>query len=323
MNSLRRVAAAAGLWVAIVLTGAADAPPGMTATSSLDRPAMWVADRITFTVEVRTPRGFDILLEDLGRDRLKTNGLDVLDSETAREPDGDGTKYVVRFVLTTYKIDVPTPSIAAFPVRYYVTRAGQRPAEASPAGSVMVPGAALAFRSLLLDDQPSDVRDGRAIPPRWAPYRVLEPVGIGLMLLAAAPVLFLTLDLMRRARARRPATARPSPRQVRLAARAALNEIRAIDPAAADARRLAFARLDAVVRQHVADVCNVPIVGLTPDEIAPALDGCAGRIPAELVAAILTTCELAGYAAPASQPSAEDWRAALTQAEQLLTARRS
>ena len=87
---------------------------------------------------------------------------------------------------------------------------------------------------------------------------MLQPVGLGLILLSLAPVALLALAGLRRARQRRQTSTRRSLRQARQASRASLEAVRAADPASAEERRDAFARLDALVRQHLSDVCWRP-----------------------------------------------------------------
>jgi hypothetical protein len=188
---------------------------------------------------------------------------------------------------------------------------------------LVVPGAKVAFRSLLPDDQVAyEVRDGRSVEPRWLPYRLLGPVGIGLILVSLAPVAFLAVRLAALARERRRSSVRVSSRHAQRTTRAALEEIGSAEPDTLEARRAAFARLDGVVRQHVAEVCGVPAAGMTPEEIARAIEPWAARLPSELVTSVLTRCELARYATPELQPSAAAWRDALAQARQLLSAGR-
>ena len=124
-----------------------------------------------------------------------------------------------------------------------------------------------------------------------------------------------------RARERRHQQVRPSARQAKQAARMAFDEIRALDPATPEARRDAFARLDAAVRHHLHDVCGVPAAALAAEEIARSIEPCAGRVPVELATAILDTCERARYAPPTLQPADGEWRATLAQAEQVLAGR--
>ena len=76
------------LMLAVGLAQAA-ASPGPAATATVDRPAMWVGDRITYTVTVTCPRGVDIVIDDLGRDKLKLTGLDVVGADSSRHEDVD------------------------------------------------------------------------------------------------------------------------------------------------------------------------------------------------------------------------------------------
>jgi hypothetical protein len=297
-------------------------PPAVTVTASVDRPAIWVADRLTYTVEIVCRHGVDILVDDLGRDKLKLTGLEVVGADVRRREEDDATRYAFDYTLTTYRLDVPTPVMGSFPVRYYLTRAGQRPQEAAPAGSVLVPPVAVAFRSLLPDDQAIyDVRDQRLVPPRWLPYRVLGRVGLGLVLVSVTPAVLLLIRIVTGARARRRVGPTRSLRHARQTARAALENMRATDAVDLEARRDGFARLDALVRQHVTEVCGVAAAGMTPDEIDVALQPYAGRIPVDLVTSILASCELARYGRPDLQPSPEMWHEAVGQADRMLSAR--
>ncbi|HEX9366588.1 MAG TPA: hypothetical protein VF921_08170 [Vicinamibacterales bacterium] len=143
-----------------------------------------------------------------------------------------------------------------------------------------------------------------------------------MILLSIAPVLVFAIGLVRVARRRRPRDPLRSTRQTRQAARAALEEIRAAEPSTAEARRDAFARLEALVRLHLDAACGVPAAGLTPSEIATALESAGSRVPARLVSSVLTACELARYAGPDLMPSSDAWRDTLADAEQVLAAGR-
>jgi hypothetical protein len=289
----------------------------------VDRTALWVADRLTYTIEVTCRRGHDILTDDLSREKLSLTGLEVVSTDTVRRSSGAGaTSYEFRYVLTTYRVDAPSLKIGPLSLRYFVSRAGQRPDEAAPAGTVQVPATTVAFRSLLPDDQPSyDVRDRRSPDARSMRYRVLQPVGLGLILVSIAPVAFIAIAFGRRA-TQQSRSARRSLRQARQGVSTSLDAVRAADPATADNRRDAFTRLDAVVRQHLSAVFGLPAASMTPAEIAAALGARATELPVELASSVLQTCELARYAPPALLPSIADWRDTLAHAEQVLAAKR-
>ena len=290
----------------------------VTVRTSLDRTAMWVADRVTYTIEITCARGVDVLADDLSRDRLKTGGLDVIGGDMARRSASAGaTIYQVQYVLTTYRTDVPALTIAPLTVRYAVTRAGQRLEDAAPAGEVHVPGATIAFRSVLPDDQ--DLAGIRSEKPPHATLSwlaALEPVGIGLIIVSIVPALSAAAAFVRRSR--RPRVHR-SVRAARHRERASLEEVRRMDVGTVDGRRDVFTELDTLVREHLREVCGVPGASLTPHEVPFALARSGTKVPAELVASVLATCELARYAPPHAMPSAEACRDAVNSVEQIVT----
>src|SRR5262249_57561020 len=111
------------------------------------------------------------------------------DADTDRRSTSDGgTLYRFRYVLTTYRTDVPVLTMAPLRVRYAVRRSGQRLEDAAPAGDVQVPGATVAFRSVLPDDQ--DLRGIRSDKPphaRAIRFAALQLVGIALVIVAIVP----------------------------------------------------------------------------------------------------------------------------------------
>jgi len=294
------------------------AAPDVTVRTSLDRTAMWVADRVTYTIEMTCKRGVDVLADDLSRDKLKTEGLDVIDGSTGRRSTADGgTVYRFDYVLTTYRTDVPALTIAPLRVRYAVRRAGQRLEDAAPAGDVPVPGATIAFRSVLPDDPDhSGIRSDKPPHARPARYAALQLVGIGLVIVAIVPGVLAIAALVRRIRRPR---LRRSARAVRHEERASLDAVRQMNIETAEGRREIFSELDALVRQHLRDACGVPAAGLTPHEVPFALTAANARVPAALVAAVLEACELARYAPPHATPSADACREAIKSVEQIVT----
>src|SRR5207247_1413180 len=138
----------------------------------------------------------------LSRDRLKTGGLDVIGGDMARRSASAGaTIYQFQYVLTTYRTDVPALTIAPLTVRYAVTRAGQRLEDAAPAGEVHVPGATIAFRSVLPDDQDlSGIRSEKPPHATLSWLAALEPVGIGLIIVSIVPALTAAAAFVRRRR---------------------------------------------------------------------------------------------------------------------------
>ncbi len=299
------------LTLAAPQTAAADS---VTVNVHVDPPAMWVADRVTYTIEITCPAGVDIVVEDLDRAKLPLNGLDLLSAEMHRRQEGGAVRYTFDYVVTTYRVDVATPGIGALKVRYFLTRPGQRAQDAAPAGTITVPATTIPFRSLLPDDQTaSQVREGSAIQPRWLPYRLLGTVGIGLILVSIVPAALLVARAARAGRRRR-TQPRPSARRARQAAREALDAIRSTDASDPRARREAFTRLEALVRDHLAMMVGPDFAALTADEMRSTPTNGHSHVAWERVVSVLESCEVARFAALDTHPSVEDWRKAVDDA---------
>ena len=288
-------------------------------TASFDRSAMWVADRVTYTVVLTCRRGVDVLADDMARDKVHLDGLELAGVDSSREDRGDGvTTYRYAYHLTSYKVDQPTQKFGEMRVRYYVKRPGQRVEDAAPAGDVMVPGASLVVRSTLPDEAQTAVfRDARPAQQRSTLLAALQPIGVGLVIVSIVPAALWVALLVTRARAR---TAHRSARQVRHEEQSTLEALKAVDLTTEGGRREAYDRVNSLVRMHLREACGVPVDGLTAAEVAPALSARSGRLPVELVASVLSACEQARYGAN-GVGSAQACRETIDQAEHLLAVR--
>lgn len=287
---------------------------------SLDRTAVWVGDRVTLTIQISSPRGYDVLDDDLAKEKLALDGLDVVSTDTSRSEDADGRVVrEFRYVLTTYRTDLPTLRVAPMSVRYYSTRAGQRIEDTAPAGDVRIPGVVVAFRSVLPEAQETfAMRDGRPPAERPQAFAMAQPVGLALVVVSIVPAAIWGIALAGKARRR---TAHRSRRQARREERASLEAARALDVSTPEGRRAAYTQIDAVVREHLRDVHGIAGPSLTPAEIDAAMSERAPRVPREPVVALLAACEGARYAPPEALPSADACRDALAEAERMVTGR--
>ena len=327
-SAVRRLTAGAALLVAIALcvtttaeaqTSAQVQPPRVS--SSVDRTAMWIGDRVVFRVEIVCAPGVDILLDDLAADKLKVNGLQMLSSDAVVVNDASGgSTHQLRYVVTSYAIDNPSPSIEAISVRYYARRPGERLQDVAPAGDVRIPGAVIAFRSTLAESQVDlAIRDGRTPPPRRAMFARASQIGLALVVLALAPAVVLAAAAIRQRTAGKPV--RRSARQTRQEQRAVLERIRSMDVSSPEDRRRACDEIGTAVRGYVASHTHVPATALTPAEIDALLAARGGRIRREDVVALLTTCDEARYRPAQAPMSAEACRDAIASAEQILAGR--
>ncbi|HKB14123.1 MAG TPA: hypothetical protein VKD69_25840, partial [Vicinamibacterales bacterium] len=120
------------------------------------------------------------------------------------------------------------------------------------------------------------------------------------------------------ARRTRPRERPRSARQVRQDERSSLEALQALDVSTVSDRREAYARINALVRDHLRTVTGVECGGLTPAEIAAAMRGHDGRVPLELATTVLAACDQARYAPPDALPPAAACREAIDQATRVV-----
>jgi len=288
------------------------------------RTALWVGDRVTYTVELRLGPRVEILADDLSRDKLRPEGLEVVGYEAGRETARDGAAIqTFRFDLAAFELPRPGFSlrVGPLPVRYYVRTPGRGPAETAPSGEVLVPPLLLGFRSTIPDGLESyAARDVRPAPGFSRGAALAGPLGWSLILAAIVPVVVWGAAAARRVRRPR-ATARRASRTAESVTRAGLAALAQLDPASAPARREGYDRLDALLRSYLADSLGVPAAGLTPPEVETALSGRPPDGRGGALAAVLAECELARYSPPAMLPGPDQFARAVREAERVLARR--
>lgn len=291
----------------------ADEPP-VTARARVDRTALWVGDHVHYVVDVRCQPGVDIVAADLAADRLALIGLEVVSSEVDRQVDEHGVRYRADHVLTTYSFDA-SPAIGPLALRYRPLQAG---APDAPAAEVSLPGVSLALRSALPEalDQ-ARLRDEGVIQPLPLVVRLAGPLGLGLLVLSALPILSRAAGAIRRAvgrlRSRAPKAAGESLSEE-------LAALRAIDFRSDTERRRAYPQLDALLRRRATEVLGLDAFALTAVELARSAQA-SGRLVLEGLDEVLEDCEMARFGREASLPSAARFALGLETAGQLLQAR--
>jgi hypothetical protein len=294
----------------------ANAPPPVEVHTSVSHTAVWVGDRVTYSIELRCAPQVDIVTEDLATDRLKLDGLEVRDVSIDRDDSEAGRlTYRVHYSLVTFNLEAPVLKIGEIPVRYSIRRPGQRPGDpAPPSGEVRVPALTLALRSTLPDTEvAAQIRDGRPLQPLPRRVALARPVGIGLLVIAAAPVGLLVFNLARRAGRLR---SRGPRRVTRRERRASFEEIKALDLASSALQREAYARLDTLIRDHARQTIGIAAAALTPSELSAATTPPERTRLLEQIQSLLEECERAKYAL--RPPDPERWSGVLLEAEQVL-----
>jgi hypothetical protein len=286
--------------------------------TSVSRTAVWVGDRVVFTVEFRRAPNVEIFMDDLAPERLRLEGLEVLDTSTERDSSAsDRVIDRMKYTLATYNVESETLGIAPIPVRYSVRSLGQKAEDALPAGELIVPALHLALRSTITPSGDAvQIRDQRAVRPLPRRIRYAEMVGWTLLALSAVPVLLWVIRMVQRARRARPKRVSRPPLRRRVAA---LEEIRDAAVSTPAARRAAYVKLDAWIRENVPLAGGAPASALTPDEVVTALADSKSVEWRQQLERVLLECEQAKYGV--DLPPADRWPAVVEESAQLTLAR--
>ena len=325
---MSRIAAgwsAAAVMLALVACGEAKPRPAggvregtpVIVRSSVDRTAAWVGDPVTYTVEIVCAPGYDIIEDDIARDRLRLDGLELRTSDTARDVRADGgVLYRARFQVASYTAERDSVHIAPLSVRYYQSAGGHTGER--PAGTAEVAGADIVVRSTLPESVGVQIRTARTPLFLPASLRLVQPLGLTLLALSiGAVIVALAVPAVRSRPPARPGRPDGAPRADY---RTALEEIRRLNGTAdPEILRGAFARLDQVLRDRLTDD-GIPARALTPDEIDSWSQTAADATRQRVVAQVLRDCERIRYGGPGQPLSHSMLVELLERAEPLVAA---
>jgi hypothetical protein len=287
--------------------------------SSVDRTTAWVGDLVTYTVELTALPGYDIVEDELARERLPVEAADVRSASTSRETRDDGTViYRTRFELASYRPQAEQLRIGPLVIRYYRKQEDGTIAAQSPVGTVSVPEEEIVLHSTLTESAGLMLRVGRApmlLPSFTRAAYAFYAMGFALVALSLVTVALALRGTVSRRRARE--RAQEPARRPAIEYQATLKDIRQLDHAAdPEAVSHAFGRLDQLLRQALSDM-NTDARALTPDEI-DSLAGNGDGTAARAIARVLRECERARYGGPSHRSSREQLTHALDRAEELL-----
>ena len=282
-------------------------PPPVEVHTSVSHTAVWVGDRVTYSIELRCAPQVDIVTEDLATERLKVDGLEIRDVAIDRDASEAGRlTYRVNYSLVTFNLEAPALKIGEIPVRYSIRRPGQRPEDpAPPSGEVRVPALTLALRSTLPDTEvPAQIRDGRPLQPLPRRVALARPrrnrPAAGCRRAGRTPAL--------QSRAARQPLAVPgtetrdTARATRLARGNQVARHRRPRPASARPTRSSMR----LIRDHARQTSGIAAAALTPSELPGAATGILEQDPAAR-----TDPDLAGgvRASEVCAPAARPWSA--------------
>jgi hypothetical protein len=292
-------------------------PSPVQVRTSLDRTAMWIGDRVTYTVELQSSSGVDVLLDDLAADRLQIEGGEAIRVDT-EDGAGAGDIRRVRFVITTFRVDTPEVRIAPFTVRYFARGTLSAAGQTAPAGEVTVPQAVIAIRSTLPEGgRLPELREPSALRPAPRYVRVAGAVGLALIALAVVPFALVSADLPRLVR-RSVAVGRAGWNRRRQ--RQGIEDLRALNPSTPDERISAYAQLSQAIREHLRLTTGIPAHAMTPAEVREALERRGSGALAAEAESLLAACERSQYSPAPLTP--DGWRDAMRQADEIVRRKR-
>ncbi len=287
--------------------------------TSVSQTALWVGSVVTYTVRLTCRPDVDVLQEDLSADKLPLNGLQVVSQSVNRGAMNDGrTSYTVAYRLTTFEPGGEAVGVGDWTVRYVAGTHGA--GSSAPAQEVQIPGAALAWRSVLpaalntLEIRDARVADG--VPAWWRSTR-----SVGLALLAVSAIAFGWLAIPRVAATRTPKVKRRAGKESARDVQSAFSALRHTAVANPADRLNAYGTLEAAMRRRAGDVAALPGAALTPAEFATRVSAARVPLAADELARILSACERARYQPIDRLPSEQEFLATLDAAEQLLASR--
>jgi hypothetical protein len=267
-------------------------PADIRVRSELTQTAAWVGDPVEFVVEIDMAPGVEVVADDLKPEKLTLEGLELGETTTSVVTRADGWRTLQHRYRVTAWDTTPPKRIGGLVVRYRRPVTVATADGSAPAAELKVAGATLPVRSTLPDDSSvGGARDRQAgLPgPAWIAW--LRPLGLGLLVLGAAPVVLWLAGRTRRPRLLKPRTSR---RSLQAQAKALLDELQIIDTSSPEGRRRAYDRIDHDLRAYLAQAESVPAQALTAEELRPKL-AASGRAGGEALCDVLAACEHARY----------------------------
>lgn len=283
----------------------------------LSHTAVWTGEPVDYVVEIDAEPSVELLHEDLSIDKIKTTGLEAktVDYESAPTPEGR-VLHTLRYHLVSFETGPENPKIDALTIRYRNKRANQPTSGVAAASELVVPGMEVSWRSALPDDM-SELGMRTATPlvgsPWWLEFA--RPVGIALLVVSVAPVVFWIFGLVHYRHSIKP---KRRPSRAKGEARSLIESARSHDLSTAQGRLAAYDALDHGLREYLSHATDVPARALTPSELAQRLPQGKHGLQAEVVATALKECEDARYSAPARLPAADQIERTISALEQAL-----
>jgi hypothetical protein len=268
-------------------------PADIRVRSALTQTAAWVGDPVEFVIEIDMAPGVEVVADDLKPEKLTLEGgLELGDATSSVVARDDGWRTLQHRYRITAWDTTPPKRIGSLVVRYRRPVTTASADGSAPAAELKIAGASLPVRSTLPDDgSAGGTRDRQAAPPGPDWLEWLRPLGLGFLVLGAAPVVLWLAGLARRPRVARPRT---SNRSLQQQAKGLLDELQIIDTSTPEGRRRAYDRIDEGLRAYVSQAEGIAALALTADELRPMI-AASKRVRGEALCDVLAACERARY----------------------------
>ncbi|HEV2691106.1 MAG TPA: hypothetical protein VGV35_21265 [Bryobacteraceae bacterium] len=181
----RRVLWCALLWTSLAFT----APEQFDLKVHTNRTALWVGDRLEYTVRVEYPATVEFVTDHLKKEEMNLPPFELLEVRSAIGMLPQSRKFLeVRLLLTIYDISHAEATVPSFNLFYF--RQGQaQNNDDSPAEVLTVPPLTVGLRSTVVDPA-GKIRDSKEVLPiptsRWMLPEILGLLGLAIVAVSVA-----------------------------------------------------------------------------------------------------------------------------------------
>jgi hypothetical protein len=280
-------------------------PSRINISTHLDRTAIWVGDDLRYTVRAIHEPEIEFVVDSLTKDNLNLAPFVVRDV-AVRQGGYAGNKKLTEVTLqmTTYESGAPELRIPALVLYYFTHKPGMEKNEDTLAESLTVPPTRIGLRSTLTPDA-RRLRDAREIPAasweRWAGAFAAGFLGLAFLGVQSARWLR-TSTAAEVAKTPQP-TRRRRGRRVREFLRAA----ESIGRDSPQDQQRYYAEVSRFLREYLGESLDIHAAGMTPDEVAEALERRGRNGLGPPIKSVLNKCEQVLYT-PGGAELGKRWR---------------
>jgi hypothetical protein len=149
-------------------------PADLKFTVRVDRTAVWPGDQFHYLIIVDHPLQYEFVLDNLNKETVNMEPLEVMDVQTNLVPHGSGRRMFVDLTLASFDTERDSIQVPQFTLFYFKKDSATTTVEQAAAESLTIPPSELGNRSTL-PGNPRDIRDAVTVAA-WERSRRLVPV---------------------------------------------------------------------------------------------------------------------------------------------------